>query len=144
MALSLGEKKLVPHIKRYFSDESIHTWRESQSVRSANDTDIWIDLVGVDIDGKHLLIEIKTRSRAKNPADRVTAHRDAVHKAVGELLDYATAYMEQHQLSISDLRLISVVEKHQETESHSNTVEKICKFLRKQGIKMEHIRIGFS
>jgi hypothetical protein len=104
MALSKGEKGLVPRVKRYFFDASIHTWIESRLVRSANDTDIWIDLVGEGVDGKQLLIEIKTRSRAKKPVDKVTAHRDAVHKAVGQLLDYATAYMEQYQLSIVRLR----------------------------------------
>ena len=135
MALSENEKKLVPHIKRHFSDESIHQWSESVPLKKRVGKPYEIDLVGEGVDGKHLLIEIKMNS-AQN--------RDEAHKAVGQLLDYATAYMEQHQLTIGDLRLITVVEKHQETESHSNTVEKICKFLRKHDIEIEHIRIGFS
>jgi hypothetical protein len=49
--------------------------------------------------------------------------------------------MEQYQLSIEDLRLISVVEAHPETVEYSNTADKICKFLRKQGIEIEHISV---
>ena len=139
MAMSQREKAFVDPVKRYFSNQGVHAWSESLRVKNLE-----IDLVAKDADDSHLLIEIKTKSCAKKRTNRSIANRDAAHKAIGQLLNYATAYMEQHQLSISDLRLISVVENHPETVSHSKTVNKICKFLRRQGIKMEHIRIETS
>lgn len=118
-------------------------WNDDPStLLSAIGTKLPIDAVGKDAEGRTIIVEVKTKAGVKNPNNRRTNNRDAGHKVVGQILDYATAYMEQHHLSIEDLRLITVVETHPETVEHSTTVKKICQFLCEQGISIEHISVG--
>ena len=127
------EKDVFALAKKSLGEKII--WNESYTVSSAIGTSISIDAVGKDPQGRTVIVEVKTKSRAKNPNDRQIANRDAEHKAVGQILDYATAYMEQHGISPKDLRLIIVADYRLET------VDKICLFLCEQGIHIEQISV---
>ena len=82
------------------------------------------DWVGKDPKGNIVIVEIKFFKGDSGP------DLDAIHKSVGQILDYATASMEVSP------RLYIIVH-----PVASPTLEKICKLLREHGINIQQIAV---
>lgn len=123
------ENRLLARVKAYFGNEV--EWCDDTKLVSARGTMLKPDLVGKDSNGLHVIVEIKNNPSA-TAKDHATNKRDGERESIGQILDYATAYMEQNDVSIKDLRLFII------GDYFSETVDKICQFLRDQGINIEH------
>lgn len=122
--------RLLARVKESLGEDIV--WDDDTNLLSAKDTAIYPDLVGRDSKGLHVIVEVKSEFVHEND----TTRRDAEYKSVGQILDYVTAYMEQHYISLKDLRLLIV------GDYLSETVDKICLFLCERGIFIEHISVG--
>ncbi len=116
-----NEKRLFTRVKQYFGNEI--DWKDNTNVTSARRTTIYPDLVGKDSDGLHVIVEVKN-APSNISRDPTTAWRDTQHKSVGQILDYATAYMEQYNVQLKDMRMLII------GDCYFETVDKICTFLR--------------
>ena len=114
--------------------EEIH-WKDSIELEGANRKKIYPDLVGMDSKNLTVIVEVKSEFDSEDSTNR----RDAAHKSVGQVLNYANAYMKEYKPSVElkdtfkHLRLFIVGEKI------SPIVENICQFLNVHGIKIRHI-----
>ena len=89
------------------------------------------DLIGTYSDGRPVIVEVKFKFDF--PGDSKYLRRDREDRSIGQILQYACAYMRLP--SRNDLRLFIV------SIDFSEDVECVCKFLRSQGICIKHIAI---
>lgn len=131
-------EKLVSYVKensnKLFGED--FDLDNSVKLKGQYSKDICPDLVGKD--SKNLIIIIEIKTEFDSDADS-TNKRDAAHKSVGQVLNYAYAYMEQRKpwVELKDyskhLRLFIV------GKECLKTVEDICHLLRMHGINIRHI-----
>ena len=128
--------QLVSYVKKNSHDlfgEEIH-WKDSMELEGANGKKIYPDLVGMDSKNLTVIVEVKSEFDSENSTNR----RDAAHKSVGQVLNYANAYMKEYKPSVElkdsskHLRLFIFGDRF------SKTVENICQFLRMHGINIQH------
>ena len=82
------------------------------------------DLMGTDAQGRTVIVEVKT-----DFDDGSTRRRDAIHKSVGQILNYAADYHEAPE----NLRLFII------GTTIVPQLQLICHHLRKHGINIRHL-----
>ena len=134
----MNENKLVDHIRENTQNLFEHDirWDDKPLRLPGTKGELKTDLAGVDSDGLRVIIEVKTDlSSSKRDQQR----RHAIFESIGQLLNYANAYMKHHKPSVDlkdsakYLRLFIV------GPMFSQTVENVCEFLRMHGINICHI-----
>ena len=85
------------------------------------------DLIGTDAQGKTVIVEVKTEF---DDADS-TKRRDAIHKSVGQLLNYAAALSGGTE-NLKKFRLFII------SDTISHPLLAICVLLEAQGINIQH------
>ena len=92
--MSEKHEKLVDDVKKYsldlFGDQII--WKEKLQLPGAIHP-ITPDLVGTDNEGSVNIVDVKTEFTHADSTPR----RDASYKSIGQLLNYAFAYMEKYK-----------------------------------------------
>jgi len=106
--------ELVSWVKDNTQDvfgEKIH-WDDSQKkVLGENLREIEIDLIGTDSENRTVIVEVKTEFNNDDSTNR----RDASHKSVGQVLNYAYAFIRDKLTA--DCHMGDVLEKELKRES---------------------------
>ena len=101
-------------------------------LRSGRRTILKPDFVGKDSADRHVIVEIKFKFDF--PSDKNHLRSDPEKAAIDQILKYASAYRKCYP-STQKPRLFIV------SIDFSQDVDAVCKFLRSQGIDLEHIAI---
>ena len=130
---SREDKLLKPWIKenaRLVFGEDIR-WC-SESLTSMRGNSITPDFIGVDSQDDMIIVEVKFRFEFRGDKKHLTT--DPEKKSIGQILQYACAYMRKHSTTpIPRLFIVSI--------DFSQDVEAVCKFLRSKGIDIRHITV---
>lgn len=134
----MSEKELIAYIRENTQNLFGHRirWDDERLRLPGTKGQLETDLAGVDSDGFRVIVEAKTDlSSSESPQRR----RHAIFESIGQLLNYANAYMKHHKPSVDlknsakHLRLFIV------GPMFSQTVGNVCEFLRMHGINICHI-----
>ncbi len=106
--------------------------RQNEELRSLRDDKIYPDLVGKDLRGYPIIVEVKFKF--DYPEDKKQNRTDPEYMAIGQILQYSRAYRREYP-STEDLRLLIV------SIDYSPDVEDVCKFLRSKSIDIRYISI---
>ena len=87
------------------------------------------DLMGTDTQDRTVIVEAKT------DFDDFTSGRDAIHKSVGQIINYAAEYADTYYKASENLRLFIV------GPTIAPQLQLICHHLRKHGINIRHLSI---
>ena len=105
---------------------------QSVQLRSLRDAIIKPDFVGTDSQRRPVIAEIKFKFEFQ--VDKNYLRRDREDRSIGQILQYACAYMRDcSETPMPRLFIVSI--------DFSEDVECVCKFLRSKGICIKHIAI---
>ena len=133
----MNEKELIAHIRENTQNLFGHyiRWDDEPLRLPGTKGELKTDLTGVDSHDLRVIVEVKTDLGSK----RYQQVRHATFESIGQVLNYANAYMKNHKPSV-DLKdsakhlILFIV-----GPVFSETVENVCKFLRMHGINIRHI-----
>ena len=132
----MNEKELISHIRE--NTQSLFgehiCWDDNALRFPGPKRELKTDLTGVDSQDLRVIVEVKT-----DLGKTTTQGWHATFESIGQVLNYANAYMETHKPSVDlkdsakHLRLFIL------GPMFSQTVENVCEFLRMHGINIRHI-----
>lgn len=134
----MNEKELIAHIREntqsLFGEDIC--WDDNPLQFPGSKRNRGADLTGVDSCGLCVIVEVKTDLSSDK---RYQQKWHATFESIGQVLNYANAYMKHHKPSVDlknsakHLRLFIL------GPMFSPTVEDVCEFLRMHGINICHI-----
>ena len=128
--INITHDELVAYIKentRAVLGEEIHLDRGA--IKGTWDA-LSPDLMGTDAQGRTVIVEVKT-----DFDDDSTRRRNAIHKSVGQILNYAAEYAHTYHKASENLRLFIV------GATIVPQLQQICQFLREHNINIQHLSI---
>lgn len=126
--MNITHGELVDYIKKNtftVLGEEIHL--DAGAIKGTWDA-LFPDLMGTDAQGRMVIVEVKT-----DFDDDSTRRRDAIHKSVGKILNYAAEYAYTYHEAPENFRLFIV------GPTIAPQLQLICHHLRKHGINIRHL-----